>query len=149
MKYSREYESQADILGAQILARAGYDPREMANMFKTLEEEGGASGPEWLSGTRIRATATRRSPGKPQSCKCRGAPTPVSSPDAGALQADGPAYTAEQIAKGQAPKGTAAPTPRRRPHARPVKVDPPSRAAARRTRRPTSFAWVSRRTGSR
>src|SRR6185503_916226 len=27
-KYSREYERQADILGAQIMARAGYDPRE-------------------------------------------------------------------------------------------------------------------------
>ena len=42
LKYGREYESQADILGAQILARAGYDPREMANMFKTIEGEGGS-----------------------------------------------------------------------------------------------------------
>src|SRR5262245_54690330 len=49
LKYSREYESQADILGAQILARAGYNPREMANMFKTIEAEGGSNGPEWLS----------------------------------------------------------------------------------------------------
>ena len=48
-KYSRAYESQADILGAQMLARAGYDPREMANMFKTLADEGGSRGPEWLS----------------------------------------------------------------------------------------------------
>ena len=37
------------MLGAQILARAGYDPREMANMFKTIEAEGGGGGPEWLS----------------------------------------------------------------------------------------------------
>ena len=44
LKYGREYESQADILGAQMLARAGYDPREMANMFKTIEGEGGPSG---------------------------------------------------------------------------------------------------------
>ena len=42
-KYSRAYESQADILGAQMLARAGYDPREMANMFKTLAAEGGSA----------------------------------------------------------------------------------------------------------
>jgi len=49
MKFSREYESQADINGAQIMARAGYDPHDMANMFKTLESQGGASGPEWLS----------------------------------------------------------------------------------------------------
>src|SRR5688572_13958108 len=49
LKYGREYETQADILGAQILARAGYDPRQMANMFKTIEAQGGRSGPEWLS----------------------------------------------------------------------------------------------------
>ena len=49
LKYSREYESQADILGAQILARAGTTRAEMANMFKTIEAEGGARGPEWLS----------------------------------------------------------------------------------------------------
>lgn len=47
--YSREYETQADILGSQILARAGYDPRDLANMFKTIEKESGGSGPEWLS----------------------------------------------------------------------------------------------------
>ena len=49
LKYGREYERQADLLGAQIMARAGYDPREMANMFKTIQAEGGRSGPEWLS----------------------------------------------------------------------------------------------------
>jgi predicted Zn-dependent protease len=48
--YSREYETQSDILGAQILARAGYDPRDLANMFRTIEKEsGGGRGPEWLS----------------------------------------------------------------------------------------------------
>ncbi|HEY8559678.1 MAG TPA: M48 family metallopeptidase [Pyrinomonadaceae bacterium] len=47
--YSREYETQADMLGAQILARAGYDPRDLANMFRTIERESGGSGPEWLS----------------------------------------------------------------------------------------------------
>jgi Zn-dependent protease with chaperone function len=49
LKYGREYETQADILGAQIMARAGYDPRQMANMFKTIESQGGSGGPEWLS----------------------------------------------------------------------------------------------------
>jgi Zn-dependent protease with chaperone function len=50
LKYSRKYETQADILGAQIMARAGYDPRDLANMFRTIEGQGGrASGPEWLS----------------------------------------------------------------------------------------------------
>ena len=49
MKYSREYETQADLMGSQMMARAGYDPREMANMFKTIAAEGGSSGPQWLS----------------------------------------------------------------------------------------------------
>ena len=45
MKYSREYENQADILGAQIMARAGYDPRDLARMFETIEKQGGSGGP--------------------------------------------------------------------------------------------------------
>jgi Zn-dependent protease with chaperone function len=49
-KYSREYETQADILGAQIMANAGYDPRDLANMFRTIEQQsGGSRNPEWLS----------------------------------------------------------------------------------------------------
>ncbi|MEO5894221.1 MAG: M48 family metallopeptidase [Vicinamibacterales bacterium] len=49
LRFSRDYEKQADILGAQIMARAGYDPRAMASMFQTIEKEGGPSGPEWMS----------------------------------------------------------------------------------------------------
>lgn len=49
MKFSREYEQQADILGSHIMAAAGYDPRDMANVFKTIEQEGGSGGPQWLS----------------------------------------------------------------------------------------------------
>jgi Zn-dependent protease with chaperone function len=50
LRYSRDYERQADILGAQIMARAGYDPRDLANMFRTIEQQsGGSSAPEWLS----------------------------------------------------------------------------------------------------
>jgi Zn-dependent protease with chaperone function len=52
LKYSREYEKQADLLGAQIMARAGYDPRQLARMFETIERESktsGGSGPQWMS----------------------------------------------------------------------------------------------------
>jgi beta-barrel assembly-enhancing protease len=50
LKYSRKYETQADILGAQMMARAGYDPRDLANMFRTIQQQGGGGGgPEWLS----------------------------------------------------------------------------------------------------
>lgn len=50
LKYSRAYERQADMLGARILADAGYDPRDLANMFKTINNENkGGRPPEWLS----------------------------------------------------------------------------------------------------
>ena len=49
LRYGREYERQADILGAQIMANAGYDPRELANMFSILERQGSGGGPEFLS----------------------------------------------------------------------------------------------------
>jgi Zn-dependent protease with chaperone function len=49
LRYGREYEKQADLEGAQIMARAGYDPRDMANMFRTIERTAGGGGPEWLS----------------------------------------------------------------------------------------------------
>jgi len=49
MRFSREFERQADIEGSHMLARAGYDPRDMANMFKTIEKQSGSGGPQWLS----------------------------------------------------------------------------------------------------
>jgi Zn-dependent protease with chaperone function len=49
LKYSREYEKQADILGSHIMANAGYDPHDLANIFRTLEQQGGSGGPQWLS----------------------------------------------------------------------------------------------------
>src|SRR6185436_19153454 len=44
LKFSREYETEADVLGSQIMAQAGYDPRDLANMFRTLEQQGGGGG---------------------------------------------------------------------------------------------------------
>lgn len=49
LRFSREFERDADIEGTQIMARASYDPRDMANMFKTIEKQGGSNGPQWLS----------------------------------------------------------------------------------------------------
>ena len=49
LKFSREYETEADLLGARIMANAGYDPRELANMFKTIEGQGGGGEPSFLS----------------------------------------------------------------------------------------------------
>ncbi|HVS21063.1 MAG TPA: M48 family metallopeptidase, partial [Pyrinomonadaceae bacterium] len=49
LKYSREYETEADLLGARIMANAGYDPRDLANMFRTIEAQGGGGGGGFLS----------------------------------------------------------------------------------------------------
>ena len=49
LKFSREYETEADILGAQIMARAGYDPMDLANMFQTIQQHGGGSSGGFMS----------------------------------------------------------------------------------------------------
>jgi Zn-dependent protease with chaperone function len=49
LKFSREYETEADILGSQIMARAGYDPMDLANMFQTIQRQGGGSSGGFLS----------------------------------------------------------------------------------------------------
>jgi predicted Zn-dependent protease len=49
LKFSREYETEADVLGSQIMAHAGYDPMDLANMFRTIEQQGGGSSGGFLS----------------------------------------------------------------------------------------------------
>lgn len=49
LKFGRAAESQADLEGARIMADSGYDPRDMANFFKTLQAQGGSRAPEFLS----------------------------------------------------------------------------------------------------
>ncbi len=50
LRYSRTAESQADIMGTQVLYDAGYDPRAMAQFFEKLEAETkGKTPPEFFS----------------------------------------------------------------------------------------------------
>lgn len=49
LRYSRDAEHDADIVGAQTMARAGYDPIEMARFFEKLKAQGGSSGLQFLS----------------------------------------------------------------------------------------------------
>jgi hypothetical protein len=50
LRYSRDFEKQADLLGAQIMAKAGYDPRSLGRMFETIaKESGGSRDPQWMS----------------------------------------------------------------------------------------------------
>ena len=48
LKYSREYEKQADLLGVQIMAEAGYDPRSLASIFEAIQKKGDGA-QQWLS----------------------------------------------------------------------------------------------------
>ena len=137
LKYGREYERQADLLGAQIMARAGYNPREMASMFKTIQSQGGRSGPEWLSshpdpGNRAAAINEEAAALRVQGNANTGQFQNVQA----RLRGMSPAYIAEQIAKGQArttqPVGTAG---------RAVRVSAPS--TRYRTHAPADFLRVS------
>jgi beta-barrel assembly-enhancing protease len=49
LKFGRTAETQADLEGAHIMVNAGYDPRDMANFFKTLAAQGGQRTPQLLS----------------------------------------------------------------------------------------------------
>jgi hypothetical protein len=49
LKYSRDAERDADLLGARIMAKAGFDPIQMAVFFEKLEANGGSRGPEFFS----------------------------------------------------------------------------------------------------
>lgn len=42
LKYSRNAETQADIVGAQIMANAGYDPMEMVTFFESMRQTKGS-----------------------------------------------------------------------------------------------------------
>ncbi len=49
LKYSRDAERQADLVGTQILYDAGYDPHGMVQFFEMMQAQGGGRGPQWLS----------------------------------------------------------------------------------------------------
>ena len=49
LRYSREYEKQADLLGVQMMARAGYNPLDLMHMFQTIAKQGGGGVPQFMS----------------------------------------------------------------------------------------------------
>jgi hypothetical protein len=49
LRMSRDYEKQADLLGAGILYDAGYDPRGLPQFFETIQAKSGAGGAQFLS----------------------------------------------------------------------------------------------------
>ena len=49
LKFSRDYEKEADLLGTDLMYDTGYNPQAMADFFQKLAKEGGARGPQFLS----------------------------------------------------------------------------------------------------
>tara|TARA_R110002072_G_scaffold67230_8_gene165258 strand:- start:1872 stop:2705 length:834 start_codon:yes stop_codon:yes gene_type:complete len=49
LQFGRSAEYEADLVGLEIMARAGYDPREAVGFWQRMDALGGAAGPEWLS----------------------------------------------------------------------------------------------------
>jgi len=138
LKYSREYERQADLLGAQLMARAGYDPRQMANMFRTIQREGGGSrGPEWMSshpdpGNRDDAINREASMLQVAGSANTGASFQSARRRLGQMS---PAPTMEQVARTQQQSGNVGTA------GRAMRVDPPS--SRFRTHQPANFLRLS------
>ena len=64
LPFSRQHESEADIYGQELMARAGFDPRAAAALWTRMQQQSGSRGSEWLSthpdpANRIRALNAR------------------------------------------------------------------------------------------
>ena len=127
LRFSRTAESQADIVGAQIMARAGYDPREMADMFELLRRQAGHDPgrlERFLSDhpapadreARVREEAARLP--RANGSRAGGGLVPVKA----ALRSEPPAVSMKQIAQVQSAP-PAGPVAARRG---PVRIEPPS-----------------------
>lgn len=49
LPYGRSQESEADILGLEYMARAGFDPQESVTLWQNMSRQGGQQPPEFLS----------------------------------------------------------------------------------------------------
>jgi len=64
LPYGREQEREADLIGLDLMADAGFDPRESIALWQNMAEAGGGQPPEFLSthpshGTRIQGLTQR------------------------------------------------------------------------------------------
>jgi len=112
LKYSRTAEEQADIVGTQILGRAGYDPMAMASMFEMLRQSAGRDPSkleQFFSSHPAPANREARVRREAQLLGSTQAAAPVGDVEAakGELRRLPPAPTMQQVARGQSPRGQA------------------------------------------
>lgn len=128
LKYSREAEAQADVIGTQILTRAGYNAGDQVNFFRTLEK----------TDTRKKANFMQSHPAPPQRIQNieKEARLLGVTPRAGQATADfsrvqstlrslPPGRTTQQIAQSRQPANTGSNRPNRQSQA--IRVAAPSR----------------------
>lgn len=49
LPFSRKHETEADIIGLELMAKAGFDPRESVILWQNMAKLSGEGGPEFLS----------------------------------------------------------------------------------------------------
>ena len=49
LPFSRDHESEADKMGVDLMARAGFDPNQSIDLWRNMAAGGGGQPPEWMS----------------------------------------------------------------------------------------------------
>ncbi len=49
LPFSRSQESEADLIGLELMSKAGFDPKESVELWRNMNSAAGKGGPEWLS----------------------------------------------------------------------------------------------------
>jgi len=49
LPFSRAHESESDIIGLDLMARAGFEPRQAVNLWQNMAAQGSGGTPEFMS----------------------------------------------------------------------------------------------------